>query len=89
MRGKLDTRDEPTHGTYSGAQWHYRTGMPMCPRCKLARNEYMRQWRTTKTGKRRTRIESQVQAGAIAELIGRHPDEWHALLDQWRKAVTS
>lgn len=86
---RLGQRVEPVHGTYAGAQWHYRTGTPMCSKCKLARNEYMKQWRTTKTGKRRSRIEQQVQHGAIAELIGRHGDEYRELLDQWRAAVQS
>ena len=33
------------HGTLSGRNWHYRTGVPCCPECKKAHADYSRRLR--------------------------------------------
>lgn len=37
-------------GTYAGVQQHNVKNTPLCPRCRLARNEYMRMYRARSAG---------------------------------------
>lgn len=41
------------HGTEKGHFWHRRHGVPICPACRRAHTEYMREWRRKNAKKRK------------------------------------
>lgn len=55
------------HGTYAGAQTHYRRGEPLCEPCKEARREYSRElYRKVATGEHRPIKPEPAECGTYA-----------------------
>jgi len=75
------------HGTYNGAQAHYRMGESPCGPCRLAKSEYQLEpnrvyKRKVAEGNRERRM---TQRKAVAELVRRHNEEYLEIL----RALTS
>lgn len=84
-----DARLKPIdHGTYGGAQAHWRRGEKACSDCLAANAAYGAQWRRANRDKyRRELVKNQARDRAAWRLTARYPDEFRALCqDEYQKA---
>lgn len=76
------------HGTVAGSERHKRRGEPLCEPCRIARNEYMRQFR-----RGRGRVEymtySRARTRALWRLVGAHREEFARYLTDERGQARS
>lgn len=72
---------EIQHGTYRGAQLHYRRGEKPCDSCRIAKNEYQKEpdKRHRQSEMARTRRHRQAAQNAIRELIQLYPKLYQEL----------
>lgn len=71
------------HGTRSGYYAHRRLGQPPCDECRVAINEYIREYRS-RTGLARNREGEKLRRRALSALRDRHRKEYEDILDELR-----
>ena len=71
----------PDCGTYKAVQRHIRNDEPLDDACRKARNEYMRQWRNTPTGRASHQASKRAREAALRDLSRRHHAEYRQLYE--------
>lgn len=71
------------HGTRSGYYAHRRLGQTPCDDCRVAINEYVREYRE-KNGLARNRVGEKIRRKALATLRDRHREEYEELVEEFR-----
>lgn len=77
------TADDIEHGTYKGAQQHARWNIEMCDPCRLARNQYSKDFRRNNpTAAARSALRDRARRLAINELLEERPADFQAKYDR-------